>query len=110
MSLADPPTPSMHPGGYAELATEIRSLGLLRPRPRFYAGLLAVDLAALAATVAGMLLLRDSWWARAARPGAGGRLDPARLPRPRGGAPPDHPPAGRRPWRSGCSAATCSTG
>ena len=63
MSLADQPTPSMHPGGYAELATEIRSLGLLRPRPIFYAGMLAVDLAALAATVAGMVLLRDTWWA-----------------------------------------------
>ncbi len=63
MSLADPPTPSMNPGGYAELATEIRSLGLLRPQPRFYAVLLAVDLTALAATVAGMVVLRDSWWA-----------------------------------------------
>ena len=62
MSLADPATPSMHPGGYAELATEIRSLGLLRPRPAFYAGLFAVDLLALDATVAGLVLLRDSWW------------------------------------------------
>ena len=63
MSLAEQPTPSMHPGGYAELATEIRSLGLLRPRPLFYAGLLAADLAALAAVVIGMVLLHDSWWA-----------------------------------------------
>ena len=63
MSLADPPTPSIHPGGYAELATEIRSLGLLRPRPVFYAVMLAVDLAALAATVLAVLLLHDTWWA-----------------------------------------------
>jgi fatty acid desaturase len=53
----------MSPGGYAELATEIRMLGLLRPRPGFYAGLLAADLAALGATVGAMVLLRDTWWA-----------------------------------------------
>ena len=97
VSLADPPTPSMHPGGYAELATEIRSLGLLRPRPRFYAGLLAVDLTALAATVAGMVVLQRLVVGRAARPGPGGRLDPARVPRSRGGAPAGHPPPGRDP-------------
>ncbi len=62
MSVADPSTPSMHPGGYSELATEIRSLGLLRPRPSFYAGLLAADLSALAAVVTGLVLLRDTWW------------------------------------------------
>ena len=50
-------------GGYAELAAEIRRLGLLHPRPRFYVALLAVELLALAATVTGLLLLRDSWWA-----------------------------------------------
>ena len=82
MSLADPPTPSMHPGGYAELAIEIRSLGLLRPRPGFYAGLLVVDLAALAADrgcdgAAARLLVGGP-----ARPRARGRLDPARLLRP----------------------------
>ncbi len=62
MSVSSPVS-SVRPGGYAELATEIRMLGLLRPRPGFYAVLLAVDLVALAAVVSGMLLLRDSWWA-----------------------------------------------
>ncbi len=54
--------------GYAQLTAEIRRLGLLRPRPRFYAVLLAVDLLALVATVAGLLMLRDSWWAIALAP------------------------------------------
>ncbi len=45
------------------MAAEIRRRGLLRPRPAFYAALLAVNLLALAATVTGLLLLRDSWWA-----------------------------------------------
>jgi fatty acid desaturase len=50
-------------GGYAELAAEIRSLGLLRPRYRSYVVLLMVVLLALAATLAGMLVLSESWWA-----------------------------------------------
>jgi fatty acid desaturase len=55
-----PPAPT---GGYAELAAEIRRLGLLRPRPGFYAALLVVELLALAATVTLLMLLRESWWA-----------------------------------------------
>jgi fatty acid desaturase len=56
--------PSAAPtGGYSELVAEIRRLGLLRPRPGYYAALLVAILAGGAATVAAMLLLRDSWWA-----------------------------------------------
>jgi fatty acid desaturase len=47
---------------YAELAGEIRRLGLLRRRPGFYAGLLTANLLALAMVVTAMVLLRDSWW------------------------------------------------
>lgn len=50
-------------GGYADLAAEIRRLGLLRFRPGFYAAMLAVELLALVSTETGLLLLRESWWA-----------------------------------------------
>src|SRR5512144_2011247 len=63
MSVVDSSRPPAPTGGYAELAAEIRRLGLLRPRPGFYAVVLAVDLLALAATVTGLLLLGESWWA-----------------------------------------------
>ena len=63
MSAVDNSRPLAPSGGYADLAAEIRRLGLLRPRPGFYAVLLAVQLLALAATVSGMLMLRHSWWA-----------------------------------------------
>jgi fatty acid desaturase len=64
MSVLDTRTSPAYPsGGYAALATEIRGLGLLRPRPWFYVVMLAVDLLVLAAVVTGLLLLRDSWWA-----------------------------------------------
>ena len=61
-TTASPATPAFRPGGYAELASEIRRLGLLRPRPGFYAVLLAGDLVALAALTTGMVLLRETWW------------------------------------------------
>jgi fatty acid desaturase len=48
--------------GYAELAAEIRGLGLLRRRPGFYGGVVAANLLALALIVTAMVLLRDSWW------------------------------------------------
>ena len=57
----DQPT-LVKPSGYAELAQEVRRLGLLRHRPGFYAGLLVANLAALAAVVAAMVLLSGSWW------------------------------------------------
>lgn len=63
MSVVDSSRPPAPTGGYADLAAEIRRLGLLRPRPGFYAALLAVHLLALAATVTGLLMLRESWWA-----------------------------------------------
>ena len=63
MSVVDSPSPRLPTGGYAELAAEIRGLGLLRPRPVYYAGLLATILIGGVATIGAMLLLRDSWWA-----------------------------------------------
>jgi fatty acid desaturase len=63
MSIIDSSRPAAPTGGYADLAAEIRQLGLLRARPGFYAVLLAADLLALAATVTALLLLRESWWA-----------------------------------------------
>jgi len=41
----------------------VRRLGLMRRRPVWYAGLLAVLLLGLAAGVIGLVLLRESWWA-----------------------------------------------
>jgi fatty acid desaturase len=61
-AIVSPATPDFRPGGYAELATEVRRLGLLKPRPGFYAVLLATDLVALGALTTGMVLLRGSWW------------------------------------------------
>ena len=61
MTLASSPIPLAPTGGYSELAAEVRRLGLLRPRPAFYAVLFAVQLLALAGVVAGMVLLGDSW-------------------------------------------------
>ena len=48
MSVAGQPIPAIRPGGYAELAAEVRRLGLMNRRPVFYAGLLGVILLALA--------------------------------------------------------------
>ncbi len=48
--------------GYAELAKELRDLGLLTTRPWFYARLITLNLLALALVVAVMVLVRDSWW------------------------------------------------
>ena len=62
MSVSKRPNALVSSGGYAELAAEIRGLGLLRPRYRFYVGLLVVVLLALTATLAGMLVLSESWW------------------------------------------------
>jgi fatty acid desaturase len=68
VSVSSQPAPALRPGGYAELAAEVRRLGLMKARPGFYAGLLAVDLLALAGCVAGLVLLRDSWWVLAVAP------------------------------------------
>jgi fatty acid desaturase len=57
------PSPAVRHGGYAELAAELRRLGLMRREPWFYAGLLGVLLLGLALSAAAMVLLRDSWWA-----------------------------------------------
>ena len=48
--------------GYAELAKEIRGLGLLEPRRGFYAGVGGVALALTALVVVAMVVWRDSWW------------------------------------------------
>ncbi|MGI9155396.1 MAG: fatty acid desaturase family protein [Marmoricola sp.] len=63
MSVVQPQTPFVTAGGYGQLAREIRELGLMRRRPVFYAGVLALLLLALAASVTGLLLLDHSWWA-----------------------------------------------
>ena len=106
------PSPVPRPSGYAELATELRALGLLRRRPGFYAALIAANFVAL-------LLLGDGDGARArvvvadaarGRPGRG--VGPDRLRRPRRGPPPDRAErrggtlaraAARQPARSGFS-------
>jgi fatty acid desaturase len=55
-----PPVPRR--SGYAELAAEVRSLGLLRRRPGFYTATVAANLCLLGLVVAVMLLARGSWW------------------------------------------------
>lgn len=62
MSVAQDKTTPVKPSGYAELAHEIRRLGLLGRKPGFYAGLLIANLSALGIVVAAMVLLRGSWW------------------------------------------------
>ena len=42
MSVVSRPIPVIRPGGYAELAAEIRELGLMNRRPGYYAGLLGI--------------------------------------------------------------------
>ena len=48
--------------GYAELAAELRELGLLGRRPWFYRRLIMANLVALTGIVTLMAWLRDSWW------------------------------------------------
>ncbi|KAA1427520.1 fatty acid desaturase family protein [Nocardioides antri] len=48
---------------YGELVRQIRVRGLLQPRPRYYVVLGSLNLVALLLAVAGLVLLRDSWWA-----------------------------------------------
>ena len=47
---------------FTELAQTVRGLGLNNRTPRFYWALFAGLLVALAGALAGMVLLRDSWW------------------------------------------------
>jgi fatty acid desaturase len=68
MSIDSHPAPALRPGGYAELAAEIRALGLLHPRPWFYVWFLVADLAALVGAVVGLLLLSGTWWTAALAP------------------------------------------
>ena len=63
MTLARPvPSPVPRRSGYAELAAELRALGLLRRRPGFYAALIAANFVALLLLVTVMVLARGSWW------------------------------------------------
>ena len=63
MTLASPvPAPLPSRSGYAELAAEIRRLGLMRRRPDFYLPLIGANLCALGVVVAAMVLARGSWW------------------------------------------------
>ena len=61
MSAAEPRS-TRQLSAYAELAGEIRRLGLLRRRPGFYTGLLTANLLSLAIVVTAMILLHESWW------------------------------------------------
>lgn len=62
MSIAEPSVaPSVRSGGYGELAGEIRRLGLLTPRPWFYARYFAMAFGALVAIIVAMFEWRDSW-------------------------------------------------
>ncbi|MGH3480287.1 MAG: fatty acid desaturase family protein [Nocardioidaceae bacterium] len=62
MSATQDQSIPVKPSGYAELAHEIRRLGLLGRKPGFYAGLLIANLSALGIVIAAMVLLRGSWW------------------------------------------------
>src|SRR5258707_329607 len=65
MSVLDrqPPLPRSTPlTGYAALAREIRQAGLMRRRPGFYSGMLAVNLTVLGGVVTAMVFLQNSWW------------------------------------------------
>ena len=53
---------------YGALVREVRSRGLLDPRPRYYVLLGSLNLAGLLLVVAALVLLRDSWWALLAAP------------------------------------------
>ena len=55
--------PRSDPAVTPSSTAEVREFGLLNRRPVFYAGLLGVILLALAASVAGLLMLHDTWWA-----------------------------------------------
>ncbi len=57
------PSPVARPGGYAELAAELRRLGLMGRTPGFYVALAGGLLLAFALAALTMALLRDSWWA-----------------------------------------------
>ena len=57
------PSPVARPGGYAELAAELRHLGLMSRTPGFYVALGGGLLLASALAAVTMALLRDSWWA-----------------------------------------------
>jgi fatty acid desaturase len=56
------PVLALDRNGYAELAGEIRRLGLLESRPGYHVAATAAALAALAALVTVTALMRNSWW------------------------------------------------
>jgi fatty acid desaturase len=58
----DSPRPAPPSSGYGDLAREIRALGLLNRRPRYYAGVFAVLLLTLGLVVGVMLRWQHSWW------------------------------------------------
>ena len=61
MSLVEEPASATR-AGYAELAAEIKALGLLRRRPGYYAMTSTTHLLSLALLVTAMILVRESWW------------------------------------------------
>lgn len=61
MSLVE--SPSQTSSDYSALLHQVRAMGLLRPRTRYYLLLAAANLVALGLVVTGLVLTRDSWWA-----------------------------------------------
>ena len=53
---------SLRSSGYSDLGRELRTQGLLRPRPGYYLLLVSVLLGGLVAVVLTLVALRDSWW------------------------------------------------
>lgn len=63
MSIADPgQATSLVQGDYSTLTREIRRQGLLDARPGYYLLVGTINLTALAGVVAGLVLLRGTWW------------------------------------------------
>jgi fatty acid desaturase len=61
-ALASSTATDIYRGGYGELASRIRELGLLRRRPWSYAAGFALVMAGLVAVVIAMVVWSHSWW------------------------------------------------
>ena len=106
MSLVEEPA-NVARAGYAELAAEIKALGLLRRRPGYYAMTSTTHLLSLALLVTAMILVRESWWLMIAAVLMAivfaqlGFLGPRRRP------PPGRPPGPHQPTAGLRLRATC---
>jgi fatty acid desaturase len=59
---APPAGPAQRGSSYAELSRQVRSAGLLRPRPGYYIWKIALTVTVFAAAWTAFVLLRNSWW------------------------------------------------